>query len=171
MLPMTYDVNNWNNFLATGKDPDGNITTDSNGNPRLSVYPSVKDTGNFGLLGLDDSHAGASTVSSWIASGLTQTESHNLLTNSANDQTPLIPLSQHNQNILPSASTDGMGSWNWVGDTGMKTSVVHTLSGYVGDTFLLPLFKPLERRHGGRLRPTPRATATAAITITTSFSS
>ena len=128
LLPVTYDVNNWNNFLTTGQDPDGNSPTlDANGNPDLTVYPSVKDTGNFGLLGLDDSHAGASTVSSWITSGLTQTDVQNLLNNSANDQTPLIPLSQHNQNILPSASTDGMGSWNWVGDTGMKTSVEHTL--------------------------------------------
>jgi len=144
LLPVTYDVNNWNNFLATGMGGDGGpAMTDSNGNPELSVYPSVKDTGNFGLLGLDDSHAGASTVSSWITSGLTQPDVQNLLNNSANDQTSLIPLSQHNQNILPSASTDGMGSWNWVGDTGMKTSVLHTMDNYVGDTFLLPLFEPL----------------------------
>lgn len=144
ILPVTYDVNNWNNFLATGQNPDGNITLDANGNPEISVYPSIKDTGNFGLFGLDDSHAGAGTVSSWITSGLTQPDVQNLMNNSANDQTPLIPLSQHNQNILPSNSTDGMGSWNWVGDTGMKTSVLHTLEGYVGSTFLLPLFKPLD---------------------------
>ena len=153
MLPVTYDVNAWNNFLATGQDPDGNTTLDANGNPEISVYPSVKDTGNFGLLGLDDAHAGASTVSSWITSGLTQSSVQNLLSNGASDETPLIPLSQHNQNILPSASTDGMGSWNWVGDTGMKTSVLHTLSGYVGDTYLLPLFKPLN--------PTPGSAYTA----------
>jgi hypothetical protein len=144
MLPMTYDVNHWNNFLATGQDPDGNISRDANGVPDISVYPSIKDTGNFGLLGLDDSHAGASTVSSWITSGLTQSDVQNLLSNSASGQTPLIPLSQHNQNILPGSSTDGMGSWNWIGDTGLKTSVLHTLSGYVGNTYLLPLFKPLD---------------------------
>jgi Flp pilus assembly protein TadG len=143
LLPVTYDVNHWNNFLKTGQNPDGGTTTDSSGNPDLQVYPSVKFTGNFGLLGLDDSHAGASTVSGWITNGLTQPDLQNLLTNSAADQTPLIPLSQHNPNILPSASTDGMGSWNWVGDTGMKTSVIHTLENYVGQTFLLPLFKPL----------------------------
>ena len=34
-----------------------------------------------------------------------------------------------------------MGSWNWVGDTGMKTAVLHTLDAYVGQTYLLPLFK------------------------------
>lgn len=143
MLPVTYDVNAWNSFFSTGQNPDGNVSTDSNGIPDLSVYPSVKDTGNFGLLGLDDAHAGTSEVNGWIENGLTQTEMNALATNSASDQTPLIPLSSHNQNILPSASTDGQGSWNWVGDTGMKTDVIHTLNDYVGTTFLLPLFKPL----------------------------
>ena len=144
LLPVTYDVNNWNSFLSTGLAPGASSPTlDANGNPDVTVYPSVKDTGNFGLLGLDDSHAGASTVSSWITSGLTQPDVQNLLNNSTSNQTPLIPLSQHNQNILPSASTDGMGSWNWVGDTGMKTSVEHTLDNYDGDTYLLPLFEPL----------------------------
>ena len=82
-------------------------------------------------------------VSSWITSGLTQSDVQNLLSNSASDQTPLIPLSSHNQTITPAASTDGLGSWNWVGDTGMKTSVEHTLENYIGDTYLLPLFTPL----------------------------
>ena len=45
---MTYDVNAWNNFLATGQNPDGNTTLDANGNPEITVFPSVKDTGNFG---------------------------------------------------------------------------------------------------------------------------
>ena len=63
-----------------------------------------------------------------------------------------------------------MGSWNWVGDTGMKTSVVHTIENYVGDTYPIPLFKPLN--DGTEKAPrTPPATATAAITITTLSSS
>jgi Flp pilus assembly protein TadG len=144
LLPMTYDVNHWNGFLATGQDPDGNSNTDSNGIPDLQVYPSVKDTGNFGLLGLDDSHVGTSTLSGWIANGFSQTDMQNLVSNSQSNQTPLIPLSSHNQNILPSAATDGLGSWNWVGDTGLKTSDLHTLDNYVGNTYLLPLFKPLD---------------------------
>ncbi len=148
MLPITYDVNAWNNFMATGQNPDGGTSTDSSGNPDISVYPSVKDTGNFGLLGLDDSHAGASTVSGWITDGMTQADLTTLLSNQAGDETPLIPLSQHNASILPSASTDGMGSWNWVGDTGLKTSVLHTLESYVGTTFLLPLFQPLDSASG-----------------------
>ena len=148
MLPMTYDVNDWKNFLATGQSPDGGKTTDSNGNPTIQIYPSVKDTGNFGLLGLDDNHVGASTISGWISNGFTQSDLATLLSNSGAGQTPLIPLSAHNINILPSASTDGQGSWNWVGDTGLKTSDVHTLNNYVGQTYLMPLFKPYDNGTG-----------------------
>ena len=130
----------WNTFLATGADPDGNIATDSSGSPQLNIYPSIKDTGNFGLISLDGSHSGASTISSWIDNGLQQSDVQGLT--AAGGQTPLIPLSQHNSNILPSNSTDGMGSWNWVGNPGMKTSVLHTLSNYTGER----LFCPCSRR-------------------------
>jgi hypothetical protein len=148
VLPMTYDVNSWTNFLATGMNPDGTALKDSTGNPEIQVYPSVKATGNFGLLGLDDSHAGASTVSSWIDNGMRQIDVASLVSNSMGGDTPLIPLSSHNSNILPSASIDGKGSWNWVGDTGLKTSVVHTLSNHLGQTYLMPLFKPYDDGSG-----------------------
>jgi Flp pilus assembly protein TadG len=146
MLPMTYDVNHWNNFVATGTDPDGVVNKDANGSPQLNIYPSVKDTGNFGLLSLDGSHAGASTISGWIDSGLQPNDVQGLL--AAGGQTPLLPLSQHNSTILPSASTDGMGSWNWIGEPGMKTSVLHTLANYTGSTYILPLFSPLNANSG-----------------------
>src|SRR5262249_26787117 len=123
--------------------------TDSNGYPTLQVYPSTKDTGNFGLLGLDDSHAGASEVSDWIIHGLSQSDVQTLLSNSSAAQTPLVPISSHNTSILPSNSTDGKGTWNWVGATGLKTGVVHTLESYVGTTFLMPLFKPYNSGTGG----------------------
>jgi hypothetical protein len=74
---------------------------------------------------------------------MSKSEVQNLQIVSSGDQTPLIPLSQHNSTILPSLSTDGMGSWNWVGNPGVKTSTLHTVEDYVGDTYLLPLFKPL----------------------------
>jgi hypothetical protein len=118
------------------------MLTDANGIPEIQIYPSIKDTGNFGILSIDGSHAGASTISDWIANGMAQSDLQNLQNVSSGDQTPLIPLSQHNQNITPSMSNDGLGSWNWVGDPGIKTSDVHTLSNYVGDVYLLPLFKP-----------------------------
>lgn len=142
MLPVTFDVNHWKDFLATGKDVDGNSTTDENGVPEISIYPSVKDTGNFGQLSLDGSHAGASTISDWVDHGLTQSDLQGLI--SAGGQTSLVPLTDHNANILPGNSNDGKGSWNWVGNPGMKTSVLHTIANHVGEVDLLPLFKPLD---------------------------
>jgi Flp pilus assembly protein TadG len=143
VLPMTYDIANWNSFLANGKNPDGNSTVDANGNPTLQTYPSIKDNGNFGMFSLTDSTTGSSVISDWISNGMTQSDLQKINTASAGDQVPLLPLTQHSQTILPSQSTDGLGSWNWSGNPGLKTSDVHTLSNYVGDTYLLPLFKAL----------------------------
>jgi Flp pilus assembly protein TadG len=143
ILPMTYDVNQWTNFMQTGQDPDGTTTTDANGLPELTVYPSLKYTGNFGQLSLDDGNVGTGTMIGWIDNGMSQSDLQTLLSNSQSDQTPLVPLSQHSSTILPSASTDGMGSWNWQGSTGMTTDLLHELSNYVGQSFLLPLFQPL----------------------------
>jgi Flp pilus assembly protein TadG len=125
MLPVTYDVNSWNNFIKTGLWPDGTSQTDSNGVPILQVYPSVKDSGNFGQLTLDDSHAGDSTERGWVDNGMAPSDFAAL--QAAN----LIPLSAHNAN-----------SWDWLGDTGFKASLVMDINSYVGKSFLLPLFTP-----------------------------
>lgn len=125
MLPVTYDVNAWNNFLKTGKNSDGGITTDSNGNPTLQIYPSVKDTGNFGWISLNDSHVGASTMRDWINSGASQSDLQTLVTNK------LIPLSAHNAN-----------SWDWNGENGFKASNVMDVNNHIGQTYIIPLFTP-----------------------------
>jgi Flp pilus assembly protein TadG len=125
ILPMTYDVSAWNNFLATGQGPDGSTDTAANGAPQLQVYPSLKDSGNFGELSLDQGNDGASTISGWIANGVPSSDLANEF--SAN----LLPLSAHDPT-----------QWDWKGNPGMKTSTVHTASNYVGQTFLLPLFTP-----------------------------
>src|SRR5262249_50887796 len=72
VLPNIYDVSAWDNFLKTGRDPDGNTTTDSSGNPEIQIYPSTKYKGNFGWLSLNDSHMGASTIADWIGTGMSQ---------------------------------------------------------------------------------------------------
>jgi Flp pilus assembly protein TadG len=125
MLPMTYDINAWNNFLNTGQWPDGTTTADSNGVPQLQLYPSVKDTGNFGQLSLDDSQVGQSTEASWITNGLSSSDL------AALQSAGLLPLSGHNPN-----------SWDWMGATGLKTSLAADVNGYAGKTFVLPLFTP-----------------------------
>jgi hypothetical protein len=127
MLPMTYDVNAWNSFVTTGQWPDGTQSLDSNGVPQLQVYPSVKDSGNFGQLSLDDSHAGESTESSWVTNGMSSSDL------SALQGANLIPLSNHPAN-----------TWDWVGDTGFKASLVSTINSYPGKTFWLPLFQPYD---------------------------
>jgi Flp pilus assembly protein TadG len=125
ILPMTYDVNAWNNFLATGQGPDGSTDTAANGAPQLQVYPSLKDTGNFGELSLDQGNDGASTISGWISNGVSASDLANEF--SAN----LLPLSAHDST-----------KWDWKGNPGLKDSTIHTTANYVGQSFLLPLFTP-----------------------------
>jgi Flp pilus assembly protein TadG len=125
MLPVTYDVNAWNNFLKTGQAPDGSTSLAANGAPQLQVYPSVKDTGNFGQLSLDDSHAGDSTEVGWVNNGMSASDV------SALQNANLIPLSAHS----PTA-------WDWVGDTGFKASLVMDINNYTNKVFLIPLFTP-----------------------------
>jgi Flp pilus assembly protein TadG len=127
ILPMTYDINHWNNFLQTGLGPDGTLSLDTNGVPQLQAYPSIKFVGNFGMLSLDQLTDGASTISSWIDSGVPAST----LQQELNDN--LLPLSAHNPN-----------AWDWKGNPGLKTSDIHAVMPVVGDTYLLPLFKPVD---------------------------
>jgi hypothetical protein len=124
ILPMTYDVNHWNNFLQ-GTNPDA--TTDANGNPEIQVYPSIKFTGNFGELSLDQGNDGASTISGWISNGVSSSDLSNEYS------AGLLPLSSHDSNSGP----------DWKGNSGLKTSTIQTAQSNVGQTYLLPLFKPV----------------------------
>jgi Flp pilus assembly protein TadG len=126
ILPMTYDVNHWSNYLATGKSPDG--TTDAVGLTQvLDIYPSVKFSGNFGELSLDQANDGASTLSGWINNGVPQND----LKQEFNDH--LLPLSKHDPNSPP----------DWKGDPGLKDSTIKAVGDNVGQLYLLPLYKPV----------------------------
>jgi hypothetical protein len=127
ILPVTYDVNFWNNFLATGQGPDGSLSWSPSGTLQLQVYPSIKFTGDFGLLSLDQSNDGASTVSGWIDNGVSQSDLQQ----------------EYNANLLPLSSHDPT-QWNWKGTSGLTTDAIHTLSYAVGNYYLLPLFKPVD---------------------------
>jgi Flp pilus assembly protein TadG len=131
VLPMTYDIRDWNAFLATGRDPDGVLTTGSDGLPQLVVYPSVKDTGNFGELSLDDSHNGSSEIRGWIDNGISQAEVDDLTSSG------LIPL------------TPDVDTWDWVGNTGFRSSVVQEINPHSGQTYILPLFKAYQYESTG----------------------
>jgi Flp pilus assembly protein TadG len=124
-LPVTYDYNNWTNFLKTGQNPDGTVTTDGSGNPEIQVYPSVKDTGNFGWISLNDSHVGNNVMRDWINNGPSNSDIQALLDNN------LIPLSKHNSQ-----------NWDWNGENGFKASSVMTVNANIGKTYVIPLFTP-----------------------------
>jgi Flp pilus assembly protein TadG len=127
ILPVTYDVNHWNNFIKTGLDPNGNLNTDGNGNPVLAVYPSLKYAGDFGQLSLDQNNTGASTTSSWISYGASTADLQQDI------NAGLLPLSQHNPNLPP----------DWLGSSGLSSSTIKTAQSHVGQVYLLPLFKPV----------------------------
>jgi hypothetical protein len=127
MLPMTYDVADWDDFLA-GNNPDA-VTLGSD--PTLQVYPSHKDVGNFGQLSLDGYHAGAAEIRDWIRDGIGKAEITSL------QELNLLPLSGH----------DG-SQWDWVGNPGFKTSTLHELEPFEGQDFILPLFKAYKPSNG-----------------------
>jgi hypothetical protein len=128
ILPMTYDVNNWNNFIKTGLGPDGGTPTlDANGVPVLPVYPSIKFVGNFGELSLDQANNGSSAISNWIDYGVSTSSLQQDI------NAGLLPLSAHNPNSAP----------DWNGNPGLKTSTIHTTDNHVGQVYLMPLFKPV----------------------------
>jgi hypothetical protein len=127
VLPMAYDVNHWNNYLNTGLGPDGSMDTAANGAPQLQIYPSLKYTGDFGLLSLDQNNDGASTIAGWINNGVPQSDVQQ----------------EYNASLLPLSSHDPT-KWDWKGTSGLTTDTIHTLSSYVGGTYLLPLFKPVD---------------------------
>lgn len=131
-LPVTYSQNDWNTFVATGLDPDGGLNKDADGNPELQVYPSVTAPGNFGWLSMDNSSVSASTLRGWIDNGVSAAEISNLTA------AGLIPLSSHNPN-----------NWDWQGKPGFTASGVMEVNAHVGETFVLPLYKPYSATEAG----------------------
>ncbi len=130
ILPMTYDVNDWNNFWKGSPYPSWmSVDTDSNGWPRLSVYPTLSDRGNFGELSLDQGNDGSSTIKGWINNGVSGTDLQ------AEYSQNLLPLSSHNSllNLVP----------DWKGNPGLKDSTIQAVGDHVGELYLLPLYKPL----------------------------
>src|SRR5439155_734713 len=85
----------------------------------------TNSAGNFGQLSLDDANVGASTISSWLATGPTSSDL------SALKSSNLLPLSAHDSS-----------RWDWQGSTGVSSSNVQQANDQVGRIFYLPLFLP-----------------------------
>jgi Flp pilus assembly protein TadG len=134
LLPVTYDVNHWNNFIKTGQSPDGNTDIGSNGLAQLDVYPSLKFSGDFGELSLNQVTNGASTINHWINNGVSKADLQ------AEYSAGLLPLSSHN--TLP-APTYTNTPPDWKGNPGVKDTTIQTAGDNVGQVYLLPLFKPV----------------------------
>jgi Flp pilus assembly protein TadG len=129
ILPMAYDVNHWNNYLRTGNSPDGTqAVADASGNSQLQVYPSPSTfPGNWGLLSLDQQNDNPATIGKWVGSGASGSDLQQEI------NAKLLPLSLHDPN-----------QWDWKGFV-FDNSSVQYLNGHTGDTFILPLFKPVNQ--------------------------
>lgn len=142
ILPLTYNVNWWDDFVRTGNNPDGSDAATSGGIPYVTAFggggsSNQNGQANWGWLSLNAQHNGANDLSGWVNNGMSNSDFTAL--SNAN----LFPLSLHDPNILPTSDTGPSGSYNWIGDNGAKVSVAHTINNYIGKTFLIPLFQPV----------------------------
>jgi hypothetical protein len=124
MLPVTFDVEHWDNYVKTGQSPDGKIIKDGQGTATLQLYPSIKYKGNFGQISLNNSHVGNSTEVDWVNNGAPPSDIQKLIADG------LIPLSQHTSKTP-----------DWQGNTGMKESLISEMNQEVGKSFIIPLFQ------------------------------
>jgi Flp pilus assembly protein TadG len=139
ILPMTLDVNAWNNYLQTGLSSDGTTHAAANGAPQMQIYPSPNIApGNFGMLSLNDSSNASSDISNWITNGLSSTDLANL------DNAGLLPLQSPNP-----------GLWDWKGAPGFKSSDLNSLP--VNQTFLMAVFEPVVGTPGSTYEAAPGA--------------
>jgi hypothetical protein len=127
LLPVTLDVNVWNQFLATGLSSDGRIHAGPNGAPQLEVYPCPKNApGNFGLLCVGPPSTSVTTFRDWIDYGPTPADLGYLCTNGQ------LPLSATDPKI-------------WIGGTGLENTLGANFTGIMGRPRLLPVFRPVSQ--------------------------
>jgi hypothetical protein len=124
LLPLAFDVNHWNQFLANGTSPDGNVHTDGCGIPQIQVYPSPKNSpGNFGLLDIGAWTNSTPVYSNWVLNGPSATDIQYLVNNGE------FPVSM----TTPK---------DWKGSPGLRTALSSSFSQIIGEPRLLPLFQP-----------------------------
>lgn len=128
ILPVALDVNVWTNFANanwTSAWLGSNVTTGSNGNPQLQVYPFATGTpGSFGLIDTGVPSNNAPAFRNWIDTGSTPNDISYLLNNS------LLPVS-------PSAPEP------WKVGPGMTSTLLSNFQSQMGVPNLIPLFVPV----------------------------
>jgi len=124
LLPLAFDVNEWNMFFSTGMSPDGTINTDANNNPQIQVYPSPKNSpGNFGLLCIGPWTNATPDYEYWVLNGPRASDLQSLV----------------NAGSFPvSMSTPKP----WKGSPGLRSVLSSYFSQIIGQPRLLPLFQP-----------------------------
>ncbi len=124
LLPVAFDVNNWNHFFSQGESPDGIVHTDSAGTPQIQVYPSPQNSpGNFGLLCTGHWTNNNPDFRFWINNGPTAADVQYLI-----DQ-QMLPVTQSTPRP-------------WKGSPGLKSQLVQEFVKIIGKPRVLPLFKP-----------------------------
>jgi Flp pilus assembly protein TadG len=126
LLPVAFDMNAWNQYLANGRSPDGTIHAGPNGAPQIDVYPSPTNApGNFGLVTIGTPTNSASDYETWVSQG----------------PTPADIAYLKNNGLLPVSLT--APEW-WDGSPGLKSSLSGAFSDLAsaGTHKLIPLFKP-----------------------------
>lgn len=124
LLPLAFDVNDWNHFVSTGVSPDGTTQTDAEGVRQIKVYPSPGNSpGNFGLLCIGPWTNANPQYSSWILDGPTGNDLQTLMNEGK------FPVSQSSPK-------------NWKGSPGLRTALKSDFVSIIGQPRLLPLFKP-----------------------------
>lgn len=133
ILPVALDVNVWTNFAnANWSSPwlGSNVTTASNGNPQLQVYPFATNTpGSFGLIDTGIPSNNSPAFRNWIDNGSTPNDINYLLSNS------LLPVS-------PSAPEP------WKVGPGLKSTLLSNFQSQMGVPNLIPLFVPVSPAPG-----------------------
>jgi Flp pilus assembly protein TadG len=128
ILPVALDVNVWTNYAqANWQSPwlANNVTTATNGNPQLQVYPFATNTpGSFGLIDVGVPSNNTPAFRNWIDTGSTPNDIAYLLTNN------LLPVS-------PSAPEP------WKVGPGLKSTLVSNFQDQMGVPNLIPLFQPV----------------------------
>jgi Flp pilus assembly protein TadG len=140
LLPIAVDVNLWNNFISTGKSPDGttsdayavtlpsgsnpapgNVTSSGDGIPEFNaLYPNSNSPGNFGLVDIGPPSNATPTFENWITNGPSPTD-----------------LSYFGTNGLQATPGDPA---TLKGGPGLKSVLQTYLQDVIGEERIVPLF-------------------------------
>ncbi|MBI3839439.1 MAG: hypothetical protein HY288_16085 [Planctomycetia bacterium] len=133
LIPIAIDVNFWNNFISTGKSPDGTwsdsftltssdtVSSGSDNVPEFNdTYPNKKSPGNFGLVSIGPPSSSVGPYQNWIDHGAAPSDLNYFGTNGL-QATPSSP-----------ATLDG--------GPGLKSTLETNLAGIVGQPRAVPLF-------------------------------